>query len=159
MVLRELFHVLLKIASRPIGVAAAGDFASGFAFPRRVASRTISAPGKELARRQRAIQYPVFRAKSRLRCVIFSADFTKKQRNFYGRNNDSVPFWIGVEAWGSGGRQGNRITPENGRFCTKITQNRPINLLKLFLPHFRRIQSGKVSKLCIVLPQNHAFWD
>ncbi len=158
MVLRELFHVLLKIASRPIGVAAAGDLASGFAFPRRVARRTIVLPGAELARRQRAIQHPVFRAKTASIRAHFSADFTEKQRNFYGRNDDSAPFWIGVEAWGSGGRQGNRIAPENGRFCTKITQNRPINLLKLFLPHFRRIQSGKVSKLCIVLPQNHAFW-
>lgn len=125
MVLRELFHVLLKIASRPIGVAAAGDFASGFAFPRRVARRTISAPGKELARRQRAIQYPVFRAKSRLRCVIFSADFTKKQRNFYGRNDDSAPFWIGVEAWGRAVGKGIVLPPKTGVFAPKSPKTDP----------------------------------
>ena len=158
MVLRELFHVLLKIASRPIGVAAAGDFASGFAFPRRVARRTISASGSRTRTPSAGNSVPCFQGEKSPQVRHFSADFTEKQRNFYGRNDDSAPFWIGVEAWGSGGRQGNRITPENGRFCTKITQNRPINLLKLFLPHFRRIQSGKVSKLCIVLPQNHAFW-
>lgn len=82
MVLRELFHVLLKIASRPIGVAAVGDFASGFTFPRHVARRTISAPGKELARRQRAIQHPVFRAKSRLRYVIFPPILRKNSAIF-----------------------------------------------------------------------------
>ena len=100
MILRELFHVLLKIASRPIGVAAAGDFASGFAFPRRVARRTISASGSRTRTPSAGSFKRVFRAKTASIRAHFSADFTEKQRNFYGRNDDSAPFWIAVEAWG-----------------------------------------------------------
>ena len=82
-------------------------------------------PGAELARRQRAIQYPVFRAKTASIRVHFSADFTEKQRNFYGRNDDSAPFRIGVEAWGRAVGKGIVLPPKMGVFAPKSPKTDP----------------------------------
>ena len=102
-----------------------GGLCFGICLPKARGTQDDKCSGKRTRTPSAGNSAPCFQGEKSPQVRHFSADFTEKQRNFYGRNDDSAPFWIGVEAWGRAVGKGIVLPPKMGVFAPKSPKTDP----------------------------------